>query len=91
MYAQYCRIEARAGGVSCTRRAFIREALRMIRKRSRYSRAFRTMRHEWIRHGLQYHGESIEEYYNVVTGNFRPTRTATDAQVRRTMYYNSGV
>ncbi len=89
MFAQYCRIEARAGGVSCTRREFIRECLKMIRKRSRYSREFREDRHEWIRSGLAMRDDAREEYCNVVTGRFPipESRTDHDARMRRTQYH----
>ena len=53
MYLQYCRIEARAGGVCCTDRAFIKACLSVIKKRARYSREFREGRHAWILAGLK--------------------------------------
>ena len=68
MFAQYCRIESRAGGVSCTKREFIRQCLGMIKKRSRYSREFRTERHSWIRSGLKMRGEALQEYRDVIGG-----------------------
>ena len=66
MYAQYCRIESRAGGVSCSARQFVRAALSMIKKRSRYSREFRDARHQWLREGLDYRLMARDEYMSVM-------------------------
>jgi hypothetical protein len=68
MFAQYCRIETRAGGVSCTEREFIRAALSVIKKHSRYSREYRTNRHTWLRRGLKMRLQARDEYQRVVTG-----------------------
>lgn len=52
IFAQYCRIEAKAGGVGCSDREFIRAALSKIHKCYRYDRAIREPRHKWLRDGL---------------------------------------
>ena len=92
MYAQYCRIESRAGGVSCTRREFIRAARTMLEPSGKL-RANRAGRHAWLRDGLLMRLSAREDYGNVVMGRFdttKPARTATDElalHARRTMYH----
>ena len=68
MFAQYCRIESRAGGVACSEREFIRAALSMIKKRARYgkvAREYRTGRHIWLRQGLEMRLKARAEYTHV--------------------------
>jgi len=69
MFAQYCRIESKAGGVSCTRREFIRAALSLIKKGSRYSRKFRQQRHNWLKSGLALRADARQQYVDVMRGN----------------------
>ena len=66
MYAQYCRIESKAGGVFCTPREFVRAALSLIKKRSRFSREFREARHQWLREGLDHRLMARDEYRQVM-------------------------
>ncbi len=68
MFAQYCRIESRAGGVGCTEREFIRAALSMIKKRSRFSYELRRGRHAWLRDGLKMRLKARAEYRHVTGG-----------------------
>jgi hypothetical protein len=51
MYSQYCRIESKAGGVTCTPRQFVRAAHSRITPAAR-RRAYRDARHAWLRDGL---------------------------------------
>ncbi len=69
MYAQYCRLESKAGGVFATDRKFIRACLSVIRKRSRYSRKSRTLRHKWIREGLKLKDRALLDYFQVMGGH----------------------
>lgn len=50
-FAQYCRIETAAGGISCTARQFIRAAHALLSDEGR-GFAARSARHKWIRAGL---------------------------------------
>ena len=50
-YAQYCRIESKAGGASCTVREFVR-ACHSVLSDAGKGRDKRDLRHEWIRAGL---------------------------------------
>jgi len=50
-YAQYCRIESKAGGASCTVREFVR-ACHSVLSDAGKARDKREWRHEWIRAGL---------------------------------------
>ncbi len=68
MFGQYCRIEARAGGVICTEREFIRAALSMIKPKSRFAREHREQRHQWLREGLALRLDARSEYILIVTG-----------------------
>jgi hypothetical protein len=52
MYAQYYRLESKAGGVSCSNREFIRACLSVIKKRYRFDHSHRVARHAWLREGL---------------------------------------
>ncbi len=69
MYAQYCRIESKAGGVSCTEREFIRAALSLIKPKSRVSRKLRLQRHDWLKSGLVHHHLARKQYVDVMRGN----------------------
>ena len=51
-YYQYLRIEAAAGGVTCTPRQFIRAAYKLLSCPGR-SRNRRKERHKWLRSGLR--------------------------------------
>ncbi|MHC4302433.1 MAG: hypothetical protein ACYS7Y_34675 [Planctomycetota bacterium] len=92
MFAQYCRIESKAGGVSASGREMIRAALSLIKPESRYSREYRKGRHEWLRQMLVMHDEARREYKSVVCGRrIQPeTRAERDARIRRTMYHYAG-
>lgn len=68
MYAQYCRIESKAGGCGCTRRQFIRAALSKLKAKARRSRAQREARHLWLLEGLEYHRKSQQLYRTVMRG-----------------------
>lgn len=50
-YAQYKRIETKAGGISATNREFIKAAHSVLSKQGK-SRNCRINRHEWLRDGL---------------------------------------
>jgi len=67
MFAQYCRIESRAGGVSATSREMIREAHKMLKKSGR-GRAQRSARHVWLRDMLSMHHDARLEYVAVMRG-----------------------
>ncbi len=54
MFAQYCRIETKAGGISATNRAFVRAAHSLLSNRGK-SQQMRLMRHRWLREGLHLH------------------------------------
>ena len=75
MYAQYCRLESKAGGVSCTPREFIRACLSVLKKKSRYSRTFRHQRHQWIRSGLAMRLDARQQYHDVMSGNLHSHRS----------------
>ena len=72
MYAEYLRIEKRTIGVSATPREFVKACHSMISKKAK-GRAMRTLRHAWIREGLEYLLKAREEYLSVVLG--RPLYT----------------
>ena len=57
-YAQYLRIEEKAGGARCGRRAFIRASRRLLTKAGR-SRAHRGTRHEWLQAHLAHHAVAL--------------------------------
>ena len=67
MYAQYCRLESRAGGCLSSDRAFIR-ACRAVLNRKGRSRVARRGRHMWIREGLKLKSNAINEYLAIVSG-----------------------
>lgn len=67
MYAQYCRIESRAGGVGATDRQFIRAALSTLAKPYRYKRTSREVRHGWLREGLRMLGLARNMYCSVMS------------------------
>jgi len=50
-FAQYCRIESMAGGLSCSDREFIRAALTKLSAEGK-SVGKRAWRHAWLRDGL---------------------------------------
>ena len=71
MFAQYCRIESLAGGVSCTPREFIKACHSVLQKRYRFgihARTVRTGRHAWIRSGLEMRLRARQEYSDVMGG-----------------------
>jgi len=68
MFGQYCRIESRAGGVSCSEREFIRAALSMLQKQYRFSREYRTGRHSWLRDGLKQRLDARGTFGHVMGG-----------------------
>ena len=70
MFAQYCRIESRAGGVHASPRAMIRAARTMLTKRGK-SREQREARHEWLREMLTMHHDAMVEYMSVLSGRRR--------------------
>jgi hypothetical protein len=72
MFAQYCRIETRAGGVSATPRQMIRSARKCLSKAGK-SRESRAMRHEWLREMLSMHHEALIEYMCVMGARRRKT------------------
>ena len=49
MYAQYLRIERKAGGVHATTRQFIRAAHSLLNPEMRYCHKRRPARHLWLR------------------------------------------
>lgn len=67
MFAQYCRIESRAGGCCSTSRAMIRAAHSMITSKGK-SRECRESRHAWLRSMLEIHEKSMIEFMSVVSG-----------------------
>jgi hypothetical protein len=50
-FAQYCRIETAAGGITCSNREFIRAARALLSSEGK-SRAMRPSRRVWIVDGL---------------------------------------
>ena len=70
MFAQYCRIESRAGGCHASSRAMIRAARTMLRKSGK-ARAQRDARHEWLREMLAMHFDAQVEYMSVISGRRR--------------------
>ena len=52
-YAQYLRIETKAGGVSATPRQFIKAAHSLLSDQGK-SKDRREWRHQWLREGLAY-------------------------------------
>jgi hypothetical protein len=66
-YAQYLRIETKAGGVSATRREFIAAAHSRTSREGK-GRNMRELRHRWLREGLAYHQQSIVEFIQVQQG-----------------------
>ena len=69
MFAQYCRIESKAGGVSCTRREFIRAARTLLTPKGRTCRRTRDARHAWLREGLAMRADARKQYVDVMRGN----------------------
>lgn len=67
LYAQYCRIEVKAGGVGASDRALIKAAHTKLRKAAR-GREYRDARHGWLRALLEYHREAKALYINVING-----------------------
>lgn len=59
LYAQYCRIETKAGGVWCSRRQLIRAARTLLAPRSK-TRELREARQKWLREALELHHEARE-------------------------------
>jgi len=53
MYAQYLRIESKAGGVYCTDREFVKACHSVLNKKGK-SKASKEARHNWIKAGLGY-------------------------------------
>lgn len=51
LYAQYLRIETKAGGVSCTDRQFIKAAHTLLNPNGK-KLGFREARHKWLRDGI---------------------------------------
>jgi hypothetical protein len=72
MYAQYCRIESRAGGCNATPREMIRSARKCLSKYGK-ARASRDLRHVWLRELLAMHREANIEYMSVLSGRRRKT------------------
>jgi len=66
MYAQYCRIESRAGGVGCTVREFVKACHTCLNATGR-GREQRDSRHVWIRNGLAMRLDA-QDMYRLVTG-----------------------
>lgn len=57
-YAQYCRIELKTGkGIHATRREIIKAAHTLLLPATR-GRAFREMRHSWLRSVLEHHADA---------------------------------
>jgi hypothetical protein len=63
--AQYNRLRVSVGA---SNRAVIRAAYRLLGKRSRYTRAYRTQRHLWLRAILAEHRSARELYQFVMRG-----------------------
>ena len=60
-YAQYCRIEKRAGGLAATPRQFIRAAHSILSAEGR-SRSKRELRHKFIRAVLREREDALKIY-----------------------------
>lgn len=73
-HGQYQRIESKAGGVGCTARQFIRAAHSKLSPIGR-SRAQRSERHEWLRHGLEQLTESRALYRRVAVPEYVSVET----------------
>ena len=71
MYAQYCRLETKAGGVFATDREFIRACRSSIKRNYRGNRTQRKIRHKWIRSGLELKKKASQEYIDVMSGRCR--------------------
>jgi len=67
MYAQYLRLETKAGGCTATPREFVK-ACHTVLKQSGKARNKRDVRHQWIREGLIYLNRSRVEYVEIITG-----------------------
>ena len=67
MFSQYCRIETIAGGVTCSRRQFIKAAHSLLAPSSK-GHAKRLARHEWLREGLKQHDNARAVYRRCTTG-----------------------
>lgn len=70
MYAQYCRIETKAGGCHASPRALIRAARSVLAKHAK-TRPYREVRHAWLREVLAQHREAQIEYMSVMSGRRR--------------------
>lgn len=66
MFAQYCRIESKLGGVGSTDREFIRQAHKCLKKSARRSAGLRLARHAWLQSGLD-HKRAAEDMYRACT------------------------
>ena len=64
MFAQYCRIESIAGGVTASTRDFIRAARTRLSAHGK-TREAREARHQWIREGLAHRARERKVYANV--------------------------
>ena len=62
MFAQYCRIESRLGGIGSSDRAFVKQAHKMLKKKARRDPALRDARHAWLRSGLEHKHQAEFEY-----------------------------
>ena len=67
MYAQYLRLESKAGGVNATTKQFVKACHSVLRKSGK-QRDKRSARHQWIREGLAYLGRSRLEYQQIIQG-----------------------
>jgi len=67
MYAQYLRLESKAGGVACTNREFIRACLSVVKKSARGYR-WSESRKAWLRDGLKLLDEARTLYGLVTRG-----------------------
>lgn len=65
MFAQYCRIESKIGGIGSTDREFIKAAHKMIAKKARRNWEVREARHAWLRSGLE-HKRAAEQTYRSI-------------------------
>ena len=68
MYAQYCRLETKAGGAFASNRDFIKACHSVLTKQGR-SAASRDARHKWLREGLAYKQQAADLFININRGN----------------------
>ncbi len=59
LFAQYCRIESKAGGIIATDRQFIKACHTFLSTHGK-SQQMRLIRHKWIREGLHTHNSGPE-------------------------------